>query len=958
MTTRNQKGHRFPVMASELDTSILYKGVSDLSTWMDRVASLAKLASGRGLFDSDRFKGEAFEHFVECIVTYYKEDSRINCVTVDPAEHNEIGVDLVGKTSRGKIHTHQCKFRSDTDSVINNTDDNISNFPLASVSRYGASYMTVWTTALGVYPEFVELSRSLPGVSGVRAFGNRAICRFVNGNRKFWAFYAGCFLGEKSTGVPAQLDTTFVARDYQTRAQKNFNRMLKNASGTAPDETSRKQLRGRFVYPTGGGKTDIQCLIMRDRFQQGEFGLHLVVAPRIVLVNQLIDRYRGMIKHGYVAVAFHSGTKEPDYEKVKWHEMSTTKVKDIETVIENAKKQGKDNVVVFSTYHSLHKLADSGFVFDTMIADESQYCIAKGFFDSVLRIQADVKLFFTATERHGIGEHSNDNIRVFGKIIGQESPSSLIKKGYLVKPILHAVYGRRRNKEADSFANEAIHIAQGQRKLVHPSLKSKTLFACCETDDVRTIVSRMEYLRTSMPDHDIFTILSDEQYGPMVNGNKVTRDKFMKELRECENDAMIFHYDILSEGIDVDGITGCAVMRNMGHAKLVQTIGRCLRPFKNNTSLKKNAPVSVPVIDGDDKNRDRLREVIRLLMEGGFEVNVEDIVYSNRDDQYAEIRGYEYEPDGQEEFAFQEQAQTVIEDVVHEIEDEFRRQQLEILNAMPRKSLLGKLKKSLPDFSKNRKTIKNIFVQKDYDECAEILAALTRKSDGHSIVTPIWLAETLTNKAKRAIRKKWNDKRIAVLYTMEFSHVLLWKHGVKPKDITYFGDCPKKIEAMKAYGCNCEEITEMTDWGGKKFDMVMGNPPYQKSSNTGSALWPDFVKIGIECLKEDGALVMIHPSNWRDSGGQFKSTQDLLKTVDIEWISAHDLDEGRKTFGSDIRYDMYIAKNSFNAKLKTKFRNKKYKVKEEVNIKDMEFIPNFDMDYVLSLVGGGGQQIR
>jgi hypothetical protein len=50
-----------------------------------------------------------------------------------------------------------------------------------------------------------------------------------------------------------------------------------------------------------------------------------------------------------------------------------------------------------SVYHSCAKLA--GIDFDTLIADESQYCVTENFNDSIKLLSARAKMFFTATEK-------------------------------------------------------------------------------------------------------------------------------------------------------------------------------------------------------------------------------------------------------------------------------------------------------------------------------------------------------------------------------------------------------------------------------------------------------------------------------------------------------------------------------------------------------------------------------
>lgn len=178
--------------------------------------------------------------------------------------------------------------------------------------------------------------------------------------------------------------------------------------------------KGRIVIPTGGGKTCVEAYALRDIVNDTSGVMHVVFAPRIALVNQLIREYRQFIGQNYIALAFHSGRHEPDYEKVKWAERATTQTDVIADELKRAKKMGKD-LVVFSTYASSEKLVQAGFSFHTMIADESQYCVAENHFETVRDLKAGRKLFFTATEKHTDTDSGRglNNESVFGPKIGR-----------------------------------------------------------------------------------------------------------------------------------------------------------------------------------------------------------------------------------------------------------------------------------------------------------------------------------------------------------------------------------------------------------------------------------------------------------------------------------------------------------------------------------------------------------
>jgi len=153
----------------------------------------------------------------------------------------------------------------------------------------------------------------------------------------------------------------------------------------------------------------------------------------------------------------------------------------------------------------------------------------------------------------------------------------------------------------------------------------------------------------------------------LINGVSVKRKEFMSKLKECEN-ALIFHYDILSEGIDVDGITGVAIMRNMSLAKLLQTIGRAVRLYKPDPSKKPQAWISVPVVNGNEDDMARISFVIRTLRNGGFDISKEDIHDTKNERHEKEEQDMEDAFDTKNKFGkFFD-----IDQILHEIEsDEF-----------------------------------------------------------------------------------------------------------------------------------------------------------------------------------------------------------------------------------------------------------------------------------------------
>jgi hypothetical protein len=147
-------------------------------------------------------------------------------------------------------------------------------------------------------------------------------------------------------------------------------------------------------------------------------------------------------------------------------------------------------------------------------------------------------------------------------------------------------------------------------------------------------------------------------------------------------------------------------------------------------------------------------------------------------------------------------------------------------------------------------------------------------------------------------------------------------------------------------------------WGVDKFDVVVGNPPYQdipKSSiekTSGSVIWDKFVYKSFNLLNIDGYLVFVHPSIWRKPINDKSKILDifsLFKNFNLLYLEIHDVKDGLKTFNAGTRYDFYCFQ-----------KNEKYintKICDEIgeiyniDIRNLNFIPNKNIDKVIKLLG-------
>ena len=138
--------------------------------------------------------------------------------------------------------------------------------------------------------------------------------------------------------------------------------------------------KGQVIIPTGGGKTIcmIQDLIHQQAVPTGI--TTVVVAPRILLAEQLCKEFLDLIDDTYTHVMHvHSG--ETDY-------FSTTKPEKI-AMFNNVARSAGENCIIFTTYHSLHKVQEADIEVNNIYFDEAHNSVQRNFFPATEHFSAD-----------------------------------------------------------------------------------------------------------------------------------------------------------------------------------------------------------------------------------------------------------------------------------------------------------------------------------------------------------------------------------------------------------------------------------------------------------------------------------------------------------------------------------------------------------------------------------------
>ena len=350
------------------------------------------------------------------------------------------------------------------------------------------------------------------------------------------------------------------------------------------------QSKGQIIVPTGGGKT--MCMIedakrqlrstviptQRKLIQQ----VIVVVAPRILLAEQLSADFLEHITNVNV-VHVHSG---------ETHHLSTTKPEVIKNYI-----KGRGHTLIFTTYHSLHKIQEAEIDVNTIYFDEAHNSVQKNFVvpTEYFSMYANRCYFFTATPKHSktpfkIGMNDED---IYGKVLVNVPAPQLVEQGVILPP---KVTIKKIDVVDDSrFKHE--HDCDHVVSTIDEIDTDKVLICARSTKQIVSLVSQSDFC-IELRNRGYSWMFITAKTGAVVDGKKVDREKFFNTLNEWGNDDtkkfVVLHHSILSEGINVKGLEAAIFLRNMDYITISQTIGRVIR--KGNDT-KTYGLISVPVYD-------------------------------------------------------------------------------------------------------------------------------------------------------------------------------------------------------------------------------------------------------------------------------------------------------------------------------------------------------------------------
>jgi len=326
--------------------------------------------------------------------------------------------------------------------------------------------------------------------------------------------------------------------------------------------------KGQIIVPTGGGKT--MCMIedVRRLFAQvGSLKTVVVVAPRILLANQLSAEFLEHITDVIVAHV-HSG---------ETHHFSTTNSIDL-THWDSSNPH--HNKLIFTTYHSLHKIQNSMVDVDTIYFDEAHNSVQKNFFPATEHFSYNAKrcFFFTATPKNSLTpQKAGMNwSKVYGDVICQVPAPKLVREGYILPPKVEVYKSRILDKNELVAERDCEQMVQAIDNIE----KDKVLICAKSTKQIVSLVYFTDFV-SDLAERGYSWMTITSKTGAIIDGEKVDRETFFDTLNEWGRDTdkkfVVLHHSILSEGINVHGLEAVLFMRSMDYITISQTIGRVIR---------------------------------------------------------------------------------------------------------------------------------------------------------------------------------------------------------------------------------------------------------------------------------------------------------------------------------------------------------------------------------------------
>ena len=326
--------------------------------------------------------------------------------------------------------------------------------------------------------------------------------------------------------------------------------------------------KGQLIFPTGAGKTLVGIMDAQKRFSIKVPRTIVVVAPRILLAEQLSAEYLEHITNANV-LHVHSG---------ETRHFSTTKSDRIKLFVDMCQTV-REHVLIFTTYNSLGRVMESGINVDTIYFDEAHNSVKRNFFPATEHYSQEANrcYFFTATRKTSVTvmKPGMNDTAVYGDVICHVSAPELVEGGYILPPKVKVIDMEKVDRHSITPNLESANILT-----TIDDINIKKVLVCAKTTKQLTNIFLTDFAY-QLEKRGYSYLYITAKTGAVIDGKKVSREKFFETLNAWGKDSdkkfVVLHRSILSEGINVSQLEAVIFMRNMDVIEMTQTVGRVLR---------------------------------------------------------------------------------------------------------------------------------------------------------------------------------------------------------------------------------------------------------------------------------------------------------------------------------------------------------------------------------------------
>ena len=440
--------------------------------------------------------------------------------------------------------------------------------------------------------------------------------------------------------------------------------------------------KGNYCFPTGVGKGYVFITHILWEMEMQNKDIFAIASHRLLLNSQhLEDLFKSSIENEIYNVSFiFVGSDMPNvnkiYNKYKNEEyinflkeksfskndifLQATSTNKVDSKVEHLKKIGQ-KIILITTYNSMGKLKNVNI--DNMYFDEAHVLASnkeasefRNNFETLTENNDFNRYFFSATPKDCIETVDGflmNNIDIFGERLGMTFRDA-VDKNYITKPIIHTVRPENLvehdNGNIESKARFVRETFEKHKKFIieksrcPEKIAPKLLIKCKSVDEMWELY---EQLISEM--NDSIFICAGASRGQddspadshKINDNNgknwsnLERDEYLKKIKDLnpENEAIILHFDILSEGLNVSGFTGVMLFDLLTLTKMVQNIGRATRLHPEDRK---------DVFDGNI--RDKIKPYCSVIIPyWNSETSTSKEVLSNRIIELRDKYGFTYE---------------------------------------------------------------------------------------------------------------------------------------------------------------------------------------------------------------------------------------------------------------------------------------------------------------------------